>query len=577
MNFFKKHKLLLLIILLSLLLRIVWLDRVPTGISNDELDYLLDAKALYLSGSDISGTWNPFSFTTPKSGFPKAEIPPLLTFLPIGLLPLSLFNSKLIYALIGVGTVAVLYLITKKLLGEKEAFFVGLVGTFNPWLIYFSRTAYDTPLAIFCFLLAFYLLLVTRGWKILYAFPFFFIGFYSYIGTKLILVPFSFIIIFYSWYIHNKKQYTKQYLILFCLCILLVGYYTVTIIGSTQSRVSQLSTPNIPAIVETTNRETRLSIDTPLTHIFSNRYVVFSKYSFEKYINAFSPNFLFLFGDGKSLFTVWYNGVFYYIDGIFLLVGLCTLFVRSKKVFALLGSLIIIAPIPSAASNFETSYAIRSMLLGPLFSILIGFGIYTVIFSIKRVLYRRLVIAGIIFIYTVLVLNFANIYFFRNPIYNSDAFNFSARELSKYLFLQNSEKKTFVVTGDPRTPFKHYLFYTNLYARKTVSKVQEIYRTKNYSFNGINFITCSEIDKVKEDSLLIFESGTKCKPLLGYKKYLTIAQLSDAGGIYSIVNDKTCGKYKLDRFPNQITFFDLKVENLSEQQFCQKFITNYFQ
>lgn len=153
------------IFFLSLLVRIVFLDRIPSGITNDEMGYILNAKSVFLSGSDISHTWNPFTFTIPKSGNFQAEIAPLVTFWLIGPLPLSMFTSKLIYVLFGAGTVGLLYLITKKMIGDKEAFIVGLVGAFNPWLIFFGRSAYDTPLAIFFFLLGFLFLAPLKAGK----------------------------------------------------------------------------------------------------------------------------------------------------------------------------------------------------------------------------------------------------------------------------------------------------------------------------------------------------------------------------------------------------------------------------
>lgn len=570
---FKINKWFLLVILLSLLFRILWLDKIPTGVSNDELDYILNAKALFLNGSDISGNWNPLSFTTPKSSFPQAEIPPLLTFLAIGILPFSLFTSKLIYALFGIGIVVTLYFITKKLLGEKEAFFVGLVASFNPWLIYFGRTAYDTPVAVLGFLLGLYSLLIFKGWKLLFSFPFFFIAFYSYLGTKLIYIPFLLITFFYSWYFINKKKFTKQYLTLLLLCLVPFLYFTFSLFTSQSLRTSEISNPFMSSIVETTDYERKLSIQSPLTNIFSNKLVVFAKVSIEKYLNAFSPKFLFLNGDDKGLFSVWTHGVFYYLDILFLLIGLCVLFLKNRGVWVFIISLIFISPIPSALSNLGQSYAIRSQLLAPFLIFLIGLGIYYFIFNFKNKL-RIIVSVVLIVLYSIQVLNFANIYFFRNPIYNSEAFNFSARVLSKYLSLQEG-KEVFVVNGTPTTPLKHYLFYTNSLNIHTTELLQEMYRTKNYKFENINFVDCRQAN-VDSNALVIFESGFKCENVPSYKKYLNIPLLSDGGEILRILNDKTCSKYKLNRYPQGLKLADFEIEKLGEKDFCQKFITSFF-
>lgn len=564
---------LIFIIIFSIFFRFILLDKIPTGLSNDELDYVLNAKAIFLTGSDISGTWNPLSFTTPTSSFSQAEIPPLATFIAIGILPFSLLTSKIIYAFFGIGTVITLYLIAKKLLGEREAFFIGLVASLNPWLIYFGRTAYDAPIAIFTFLLGLYSLLVFKGWRILYSFPFFLIAFYSYIGTKIIYIPFLLISIIYSWYFINKKKFKKQYIILFLLCLIPFFYFTFHTFTSQSSRITEISTPFANSITETINYERKLSIQNPLTNIFSNKLAVFTKVSIEKYLNAFSPKFLFINGDDKLLFTLWTHGVFYYLDLLFLVIGTYALFRRNKNLWIFIMSFILIAPIPSMLSMVGLSYAIRSMLLAPFLIFLIGFGIYYFIFSFKTKL-KIFISIILIILYSVQILNFANIYFFRNPIYNSESFNFSARIISKYLSFQEG-KEIYVINGNPATPLKYYLFYTNSYNKNDAKEVAKMFITKKYNFNGINFVDCRGTNNIPLNSTIIFESGFKCEATLGYKNYLTIPLLSDGGSIYSIANDKICNKYKLKRYPYGLTLTDMNIEKLNEKDFCQKFITKF--
>jgi hypothetical protein len=63
------------IILLALVFRLVWLDKVPTGITDDELGFVLNAKAVFLTGKDLSGVWSPFSLTPVTGEFPQAAGP----------------------------------------------------------------------------------------------------------------------------------------------------------------------------------------------------------------------------------------------------------------------------------------------------------------------------------------------------------------------------------------------------------------------------------------------------------------------------------------------------------------------
>jgi len=552
----------LCVILIALFFRIIFLDRIPTGVSNDEIDYLLNAKSVFLTGSDISHTWNPLTFTTPKSSFPQAEIAPLLTFLFVGMFPFSLLMSKLIYVLFSVGIVILIYLITKNLIGEKEAVVSGLVASCNPWLIFFGRSAYDTTLAVFFFLLGFYTLLIAKKWYILLSLPVFFIGFYAYIGAKLLLLPFVFVITTFAWY--SNKMYKKQYIILFTLCTALLIFYISSIMHTSGTRVNELASPNMDSIASSVNFERRLSIHTPLITIFSNKYVIFGKYALDKYFNTFSPNFLFISGDGKEQFTLWTHGVFYYLDGLFLLIGLAVLFSNNKKVLSVLSALVIIVPIPSILSTVGTSYAIRSMLLAPLFVIFIAVGISYVIKSFR---FSYIVIC---IVYLILIFNFVNTYFLRNPIYNSESFNFSARVLAKYLSFQS--QSVYVINGNPTTPYKQYLFYNNGLNKNTANKIATDYKDNSFLIKNIHFITCTQFNEIPKESVVIYD---KCKKVAFSNNDIYISQLSDGGSIYTISNDNICSRYSLNRYPYGITFSDLNVEKLSAQEFCTKFINKH--
>ncbi|HXS15218.1 MAG TPA: hypothetical protein VN711_03755 [Candidatus Saccharimonadales bacterium] len=551
------------ILLLAFSLRVVFLDRVPTAVSNDEIDYLLNAKSVFLSGSDISHTWNPFTFTPPKSSFPQAEIAPLMTFWLIGPLPLSLLTSKLIYVLFSTGIVGLLYLITKKLIGENEAYLVGLVAACNPWLIFFGRSAYDTSLAIFFFLLACYLALILKGWKIVWVFPILFSAFYSYIGTKLLFLPFTLIIFTFAWY--QNKKYAKQYTAVFALCLILFSYYVFSVLHTPGARLNELATPQLSSITATVDTERRLSIHSPLTIVFSNKYVVFGKYALDKYMNTFSPNFLFLHGDEKAQFTLWNQGVFYYLDAFFLLVGFAVLFRKNKKVLLLLSGIVLIAPIPSVLSTVGNSYAIRSLLLAPLFIIFIGVGIWYVISKYR---FSWIPIAAI---YTLLLLNFFNIYFLQDPLYNSESFSFSGRELAHYLSLQKGS--VYVINANPKTPYKQYMFYNNWLNKSTQDKAANDYRAGTFSIGTSHFITCNRINTIQKGSTVLYDDS--CKKFSFSKGNEAIAQLGDGGTIYTIQNDKVCSKYSLSLYPHDITFSDLSVESLSQEEFCEKFITRF--
>jgi len=570
----KKHFWLVIIFLIALLLRFILLDKVPIGITGDELDYVLNSKAIALSGSDISGTWSPFSLKPPPYEVPKGEILYLVMAPFIGILDFSLFTARLPYTLASSLFPVVIYLIVNKLIGKKEAIIAGLLMAINPWSIFFGRTAYDTPVTIFFYFVALYFLLVTKKWKILFSFLFFFIAFFGYIGTKVIFIPFVAMSIFFVYKYINKQQFLKQYLVLFFLCSIVFAYFLTNLLStSSPTRTGELISPNHPSINNSVILERQLTITNPANSIFSNKYVELVRDAFTNYISAFSPAMLFAYGEQTAFISLNDQGFFYYIDFIFLFLGFCVLFSRNKKAWIFLTALALIAPIPSALSTSGVSHGIRSSLLIPLIIIFASVGISFVMENRKY----RIVSVGILLIaYTSLLFYFLHNYMFRQPIYASDTFNFSGRLISKYIDLaeRNKKKIIFIVKENELIStyfFKQYLFYSNSYNKNTYKEISEIVNTKKSAYKHILAVRCSEYTD-SENSITIVESGT-CNNLNLPKNKLSISRLADGGEIYSVFDTLICKKYFLKRYPSNISLADLDVEKMSEERFCTTYIT----
>ncbi|MCL5432608.1 MAG: glycosyltransferase family 39 protein [Patescibacteria group bacterium] len=566
----------LILVIISGFLRFVFLDKIPTGISGDELDYVLNAKAIALTGSDISGLWSPFSLSTPPHEVPKAELPYLFITPFMKFLPLGLFSARLPSAFFSVLFVVLIYLIARKLFSPSQAFIIGLVAAINPWFIYFGRTAFDTPLAIYMYFLAFYVLLITKKNKIFLAFPVFFFAFFSYIGTKIIYLPFLFTSVLYVWNRNGKKD-TKKYILFTLLCLIPFIFFVATLNQRPAAfRMSDINSFNRPEIANVVDAERKLSIQAPLTLIYSNKLFVFSKQIVNNYLGAFSANYLFLYGENSPFISLWYHGIFYYIDSIFLLLGLCALFKKNPKIFLLFLAVILIAPLPSVFSNVGISYSIRASLMFPIIVIFIGYGISYVVDLYKSRAYKIIVSCFISGLYLILLLNFLNILLFRNPIYASETFGFSGREVANYILLAEKQNKNVIFLNKPSVfvPyfFKQYLFYSDGYTKDNAQQISKIIQSGDYSIDNFKISDCPE--NIDSDTVIIAEPDAKCTILNKFDRPLSISRLADGGTIYRIYNDTICAKYKLDRYPSSISLNDLALEKLSEKQFCETFISD---
>lgn len=554
-----------LILVFALLIRIAFLNFIPTGMTNDELHFILNTKAVYYNFTDIKGKWNPLSLTT-IPGESSSELTFLLLAPIIGPLPTNLFTARLPFILLSIVTIYLLYLISKKLFNQKIALATALVCVVNPWSIYVGRTSFDAPLAVFFFILTLYLLLKLKHWWIMVTIIPSFLAFYTYVGTKILFLPFIIICSIFCYFYVNHRRYFPQYLILTLSCLFLIIFFLSGLKHQPSGgRLTELTNPNSQQIINLVDIQRNLTINTPLKSIFSNRYQLYLTKFSQKYINSFSPDVLFLRGDPTFYVSLWNHGYFYFIDFFLIVLGLCYLFLKSKPTFIFLISLILIAPIPEAIrSDTIPAYAFHSALQYPLLSILIGLGVLSIS---KKIIY-----AILLSLYLISFLNFINVYFFQYPLYQSEGFNFSRQVVSQYLMRLPKDTTAYILSHEPESLFRNYLFYSNNYKRTSYGSIKDQYQNQNrteFTYNRLHF--ANKFPSLPNNQLLITDKEISPSSF-GQISRLSINRLSDKVEIYSIFNDLLCHPPSPSVVP-KYHFPDLNLPSLSSIQFCSKYIS----
>ncbi len=568
----RKYFFITLIILLSFVLRFLWLDKVPNAIGGDELSYIVTAKAMTINGTDITGKWNPLSifiFQYPQ-GEHQAEIPYFLLY-PFSFGSLSLFSIKTIYALMSIFSVLLIYLVTRKLLDNKTAIIAGLIFCINPWQVFIGRTNYEMVPALFFFLVSFYILLVAKNWKILWSIPSLFLVFYSYIAVKLIFIPLVLFILIYL-YFKNNKKFLKQYLIVFIFCFVLVLFFCINLLLSPgESRTSEIINLGDPEIARQVDQVRKNSIQTPLTNILENKFTVLSKIMAVKFINIFSFDYLFISSDQFVGFEN--HGLFYYIDLPFLILGIVFLASKNKKLTFLILGFIFIGALPHLFHKVRIdNFTPHNFLIFPFLIMFIAFGLgeFINLFNNKKLKYLSAFLITII--YLISVFSFLNTYFFQYSLKGN--FDFYIRIASKYIKLANrNDQKIIVYSTRSYDLFKKYLFYSGIYSRDTFNQVKEAVSAKKYVIGNVEFVSCDRtIDFSSKKHVAIYDQ--ECGSLKKDSPYIIISGLLDGGGRYKIYNDSICKKYYLNYYPSGLLINDFDVENLSEEKFCRTFITS---
>lgn len=561
---------------IAVILRLAFLDRIPMGMSDDELDYVLTAQSVSYSGKNLDGTFTPFSFQsmTSDTKVPSARAPYMMMAPIYKLMGMNHTVVRIPYAIISIGLIVVIIGIAKYFFGNTVAVIVAFVAAVNPWSVYFGRTAFEAPLAVFfayTFLLS---LFYFRGWWILLSIVPWIFGLYSYQGTNIVF-PFLFSI--GLWYViqKNKCTYIPQYVIISICAAVIFSLFLVSVKTSNAGgRMSEIISLNNQSIILLVDNERKNAIQTPYNAFFSNRLTMSAREFIGKYFGAFSTKSLFVMGEERSTFSMWTHGWFYYLDCIFLLFGFWTLFRKHKKIALFLLALILIAPVPAALSTVGTSYALRVSLLYPVIWIIIAVGIFTVFITMKN----RTIQTVIVICYGILVANFLHTYFIRNPVNNSEGFGFSNRVLSSYIKNSVDSGKSVIVIGSGvSNMFRQYIFWTDTMDANTISSIQNSILHHDFRLNNISFVECGDVaPEGLLTSTVIAQSGKPCPLLEELKKSSeekTISQLGDSGRIYEIYNDQLCDSFELSSYQSLITMDDLNIEKLPANRFCQIYIS----
>lgn len=568
-----KHPL-FIVLLCAIVPRLLFLDRIPSGLSNDEIDFVINAKMLFLTGTGVTGQFAPTNIGPFQ---PHAELSSVLIAPFIGVLPFSLLAARLPFALLGVATIVLLYKLTEVLIHRRYALFVGIAASLNPWNIFFSRTLYDAPVTTFFLLLSLSFLITLKEKKLyLTIFPLL-LAFHAYLGMMTLFPFFVLIALYYGWRCTHNKHSNREFLILGSVSLLMVlRFFGSSVLNSTHPRVGELFTPVAPSIRVAVDNERRLSVENPLTPLVSNKLAVYLREQLTKYMNAFSPDLLFLHGDHKHIFTIFTHGLFYPTDIIFILIGGVTLFLKHRRVFYLLLSLLLVAPIPTLASNLGASYASRSYFMQPIFLITIGVGLSVFIDWGQKITRTRIYMIIFCIVIGLEAGYFGYLYFLRNPIYNSESYAVSGRVLALYIKQEREMNRPVVVLSiDPTTSIKQYLFYTNGLTSDSAKELRATYESKSLRLNSVSTGVCPPVGYDAVNTTLVIEGDNPCLTFTPSGVPMTIAQLSDGGSVYSIFNGKSCREEVLERYPHNISWDDLDIDSLSNSEFCKTYITRY--
>lgn len=494
----KKHLLLFFIIILAVFLRFWQLGNNPIGITNDEAGHVYSAYSIWKTGHDVAGKFLPLSINLDNS-FSPAYIYLNAPF--VGMMGLSVLSGRIMYALVGVLTVLVLYLLVRKLTyNEYIALLSAFVMSISPWHIQLSRGAWDANIALFFFLLSTYVFVLNlKKGSILYSLPFFLLAFYSYHATKVFFIfyPLVLIIVF-----REKLLAKRLQLGIFLIGIIAIALSFVYILKTQNVTRQKVILPNLNQASKVINSEREKNL-APLyiSQFFNNKVLYYVRVFRENYLEAFSPQYLFLYGETSGVGGTYsmHRGVLYIIELPLLLIGIYYLLKNKESSFRNLIILsLLIAPLPSTFTN-DRSYFMRSSMMLPFLSVLVAYGIYYFIHIIKKqknyIYYTSLIIFASF--YTFLFISYLYQYYLRYPVYGAEYWLRSSRDLSIYIGERKNDFKNIYVTNAGSM----FLLQYGIFNKVDSSIMQKAWQSNPRKLDNITFVElgCGFFDLYKDD------------------------------------------------------------------------------
>jgi 4-amino-4-deoxy-L-arabinose transferase-like glycosyltransferase len=464
----KHHQVLLLVTCLGLFLRIYALGENPVALNQDEAVNGYDAYALGMTLRDHHGNFLPVMM---ESFGDWAS--PLLTYVTVPfvrILGLSEFSTRLPAALLGVGSIPLIYVLAYQLFAERwlallSAFLLAIM----PWSITLSRFAIP-PSAITFFLLLFLISFCSLINKLQNYSTSVSHKINNGIALSTIATSITAALLTYSY--PTQKVFVPLFLLGGVIVFLgrshrIRGFY---IFGSYLLMVLPLYLPSLLDPEKYNKRFQEVSILKPGQNVVLG--FIF------RYTSNFLPDNIFGRGDRILIQRVPHFGnVYDFLSILFYLGCLVCLwaiwqresFVHLKRSSAmLLGLWLVLFPIPSSLTK-DYYHTLRGLHGFPLVVLMIVLGVWIIHQEIKHKQIRQCLIGILLFLCFANTISFGMLYFTAYPALSKIGFQFGIKPAMSYMIAHEQDYKKVVVDTGINQPYIYVLFYTQFDPRRLSS------------------------------------------------------------------------------------------------------------
>lgn len=466
MNKFSKI-ILIVVVLLAAFLRLYQINDVPPGVNRDEASIGFTAYSLLKTAKDEYGKFLPLSFQS--FGDWKLPLYIYVTIPFVAVLGMTELAVRLPSTIAGILTVLVVFFLVRELIPkhfhrDMLAAISAAVIAISPWHIHLSRVESESNIAVFCITLG--TLLFFRAIKgsvkllpaaaILLA-----LTFYIYHGNHVFTSLFVCGLVGLYW---NQLKSISTAKVASVIFLGLVGIIlTQTLHSADKTKISGISIFGDPTVVHSNIELARTEHDTPeglrgkLTH---NRVVYAATTVWNNYIKAFSPEFLFIKGGGNHAHNIEGFGNMYPIEAIFLLFGVVAIFAtRKEKSSQLLLWWLTISPVAASITK-DAPHTNRMFAVFPALSIIVAYGILTLITEWKSLFVRKVAIILVIALYVCSLGSYLDRYYAHFPRNEAQHWGYGYKKIAAVVNQPKNKSKQIIMSHPEYSPYIFLLFYS---------------------------------------------------------------------------------------------------------------------
>lgn len=454
---------LLITILIGTILRVYKIDQIPPGINRDEGSIAYTAYSLIKTGKDEYGKIFPLSFES----FGDWKLPFYIygTTGFIWLFGMSEFSVRLLSILAGIGGVILTYFFIKQIFkNEILAILTSFLVAVSPWHLHLSRVESESNTAVTLTIIAvifFIKSIYARPWFFVLSALFFALTYFTYAGnnifTTLLLIS---IVILYR----NLIPKNKWTIIGGGVFFLLFGIITYnTLFNASATKIGGISIFSSSSIVHSQieiPRNEHSDVQSIFSRIVHNKPLFALERFLQNYLNAFSPDFLFIKGGTNNAHNIENMGNMYLIEAIFFYFGVFFLLFKRKKSKEEMLVIIWLLISPIAASiTRDAPHTNRMFAVFPILPLITSIGIYQGFQVIRNKVFQKIAIVVFSFIFLLNILIYLDRYFVHFPRNEVKNWGFGYKFLNTTLQQETFRTKKVIMSHPEYSHYIYLLFY----------------------------------------------------------------------------------------------------------------------